>query len=106
MLTRWTGRRDYLALDLGRYRAVAAACGGDDDGSGSSVASDPAAVIEGYVAAYNTQDIDRVMAFFADDAVIIEGAERIEGAEAIRADELEQFTVHASGGDRWTELRL
>ena len=86
--------------------SLLAACGEDGDGSGSSAASDPSAVIEGYVAAYNAQDIDRVMAFFADDAVIVEGAERIEGTEAIRAGELDKFTVHAPGGEAYSISNL
>ena len=79
-MTRWK-------LSVGRVLTttiLVAGCGGDEDGSDSATASDAAAVVEGYVAAYNAQDIDRVMAFFAEDAVIIEGAERIEGAGAIR----------------------
>jgi len=84
---------------------VLAGCSGDD-GSGSSGALDPAEVVEGYVAAYNAQDIDRVMTFFADDAVIVEGAERIEGAEAIRAGELAKFEVHAPGGEAYSVSNL
>lgn len=87
---------------------VLAACGGDDDGSGSSGVSDPASVVEGYVAAYNAQDIERVMAFFAEDAVIIGdgGAERVEGAEAIRAEQLGNFDSHAPGGEAYSISNL
>jgi hypothetical protein len=85
---------------------VLAACNDDNDGSGSSRAADPAEVVEGYVAAYNAQDIDRVMAFFADNAVIINGTERIEGAEAIRAEELGGFEVHAPGGEAYSISNL
>ncbi len=80
------------------------ACGGDD-GSNATTGSDPAAVVEGYVAAYNAWDIDRVMTFFAEDAVVVGGeervggGERIEGAVAIRAGTLDEFTVHAPGGE-------
>ena len=84
---------------------VLAACS-DDDGSGSSGASDPAEVVEAYVAAYNAQDIDRVMAFFAEDAVKIDGAEQIDGAEAIRAGELAEFEVHAPGGEAYSISNL
>ncbi len=84
---------------------VPVACS-DDDGSGSSGDSDPAEVVQGYVAAYNAQDIDAVMAFFAEDAVIIEGAERFEGGEAIRAGELDKFEVHAPGGDAYSISNL
>ena len=91
---------------------LVSACGGDDDGSDSARASDAAAVVEGYVAAYNAQDIERVMTFFADDAVILDdaqrdgGAERIEGAMAIRASELEGFSVHAPGGEAYSISNL
>ena len=85
---------------------VLAGCSDDNDGSGSSGTSDPAEVVEGYVAAYNAQDIDRVMAFFAEDAVIIEGAERIEGTEAIRAGQLGEFEVHAPGGEAYSISNL
>ena len=84
---------------------VLAACS-DGDGSGSSGDLDPAEVVEGYVSAYNAQDIDRVMTFFADDAVIIEGAEGIEGAAAIRAGELAKFEVHAPGGEAYSISNL
>ena len=67
---------------------VLAACSDDSDGTGSPRDSDPAEVVEAYVAAYNAQDIDRVMRFFAEDTVLIDGAERIEGTEAIRAEQL------------------
>lgn len=82
-----------------------AACG-DDDGSGSSAASDPAEVVEGYAAAYNARDIDRVMAFFAEDAVIIDGAERIEGTRAIRAEQLGGFEFHVPGGAAYSISNL
>jgi hypothetical protein len=91
---------------------LVAACGGDDDGSDSAKGSDAAAVVEGYVAAYNAQDIDGVMTFFADDAVILAsaervgGAERIEGAAAIRASTLEGFSVHAPGGEAYSISNL
>ena len=85
---------------------VLAACSGNDDGSRSSGASDPAEVVEGYVAAYNAQDIDRVMAFFAEDAVIINGAEQFEGAEAIRKEELGGFILHAPGGAAYSVSNL
>ncbi|MDC3402458.1 nuclear transport factor 2 family protein [bacterium] len=81
---------------------VLAACNDDNDGSGSSRAADPVEVVEGYVAAYNAQDIDAVMAFFAEDAVIVDGTERIEGAEAIRAEELGAFEFHAPGGEAYS----
>ena len=92
--------------------ALVAGCGGDDDASNSANASDAAAVVEGYVAAYNAQDIDRVMTFFADDAVIVGaadrfgGAERIEGAAAIRASERVGFSVHAPGGEAYSISNL
>jgi hypothetical protein len=85
---------------------VLAACSGNDDGSRSSGASDPAEVVEGYVAAYNAQDIDRVMRFFAEDAVLIDGAERIEGTEEIQAEELGGFPLHAPGGEAYSISNL
>ena len=39
------------------------------------------------------------MAFFAEDSVIIDGAERTEGADAIRAEELGGFEFHVPGGE-------
>lgn len=89
---------------------IAAACGGSDDASRG--AADAAAVVERYVAAYNAQDIDEVMAVFADDAVIVGagdrfgGAERIEGAAAIRASERASFSVHAPGGEAYSISNL
>ena len=84
---------------------VLLACG-RDDGSTSSGASDPAAVVEGYVAAYNERDIDSVMAFFAEDALIINGAERIEGTEAIRAEQASAFEFHVPGGEAYSISNL
>ena len=101
--------RSRLSATVVLTAAVLVAACGDDDGSGDS---DPAAVVEGYVAAYNAQDIDRVMTFFADDAVIlvggerVGGAERIEGAAAIRAGTREEFTVHAPGGEAYSISNL
>jgi hypothetical protein len=46
------------------------------------------------------------MAFFAEDAVIIDGAERIEGAEAIREEELGGFQFHAPGGEAYSISNL
>ena len=83
-----------------------AACSDDNDGTGSPRDSDPAEVVEAYVAAYNAQDIDRVMRFFAGDAVLIDGAERIEGTEAIRAEELGGFPLHAPGGEAYSISNL
>jgi hypothetical protein len=85
---------------------VLAACSGNDDGSRSSGASDPAEVVKGYVAAYYAQDIDRVMRFFAEDAVLIDGAERIEGTEEIQAEELGGFPLHAPGGEAYSISNL
>ncbi len=84
--------------------SVIAACSGD--GSAFSRDSDPEQVVEGYIAAYNAQDIDRVMAFFAQDALFINGKERFEGAEAIRAEELLKFSVHAPGGEAYSISNL
>jgi len=84
---------------------VLAACS-DDSGPGSSGASDPTEVIEGYVTAYNAQDIDRVMAFFAEDAVLIDGTQRIKGTEAIRAEELRGFGIQAPGGEAYSISNL
>jgi ketosteroid isomerase-like protein len=58
---------------------ILAACG--NDGS-----SDPAAVVEGYVAAYNAGDVDAVVAFYVEDAVITGHpfATRTQGSGAIR----------------------
>ena len=85
---------------------VLAACGDGDDGTGSSRDADPAEVVEAYVAAYNAQDIHRVMRYFAEDAVLIDGAERIEGTEAIRAEELGGFPLHAPGGEAYSISNL
>jgi hypothetical protein len=94
---------------LGFVRAgtvVLAACSDDSDGTGSSGDSDPAEVVEGYVSAYNAQDIDRVMRLFAEGAVLIDGAERIEGTEAIRAEKLGGFENHAPGGEAYSISNL
>lgn len=85
---------------------VLGGCGDDNADSGFSRDSDPAEVIEGYVTAYNAQDIDRVMAFFTEDAVLIDGVERIEGTEAIRAEELGGFGVQAPGGEAFSISNL
>ena len=47
-----------------------------------------------------------MMAFFAEDAVMINGAERTEGAEAIRAELLAEFGVHAPGGEAYSISNL
>lgn len=54
------------------------ACGGDD--------TDPAGVIDDYVAAYNSGDIDAVMALFSEESVVTRHpfANRSEGLDAIR----------------------
>jgi hypothetical protein len=70
------------------------------------VAPDPEQVVEGYVAAYNAQDIDRVMAFVADDAVIIQGSDRLEGTDVIRTEILGEFEIHAPGGDAYSITNL
>lgn len=85
---------------------VLAACGNEPDTPGLRAASDPAGVVEGYVAAYNAQDIDRAMAFFANDAVIIQGTGRFEGADAIRTEVLGEFEIHAPGGDAYSISNL
>ena len=94
----------FLVMLGGTGVLVVAACG--DDGSGSSRAGAPGEVVQAYVAAYNAQDIDGVMALFAEDAVIVEGDERIEGAEAIRAGEVAKFEVHAPGGEAYSISNL
>ena len=68
--------------------------------------------IRAFLDAFNARDLDRVMSFFADDAVILGagarfgGAERIEGAAAIRASERRSFSVHAPGGDAYSISNL
>ena len=53
-MRRWLVAVISMAVILG-------ACGGDDD---------PAATLEGYIAAYNAGDIDEVMTFFSEDSVM------------------------------------
>lgn len=83
-----------------------AACDGEGNVSGSEASSDPADVIEGYVTAYNAHDIDGAMAFFAEDAVIIQGTDRFVGADAIRDAVLGEFEIHAPGGDAYSMSNL
>jgi hypothetical protein len=72
------------------------ACGGDD--------ADPGETVQAYIDAYNIRDIDAVMAVFADDAVITNHpfASRIEGAEAIRSLQVDDF--QAAGSDNAYEI--
>ncbi|MGB9372528.1 MAG: nuclear transport factor 2 family protein [Jiangellales bacterium] len=72
------------ALVLVVATATLAGCSGDDDGQ-----SNPAAVIETYVSAYNADDIDAVMALFTEDSTMV-GA--IVG-EAVGLDAIRQFTI-------------
>ena len=85
---------------------VLAACDDETAIPGLRTASEPAEVVEGYVTAYNAQDIDLAMAFFADSAVIIQGSDRIEGAAEIRTEILGEFEVHAPGGDAYSISNL
>lgn len=104
--------RSGLLLWLAFAAPVLSAACGQEEGSDSTTPSDPAAVVEGYVAAYNARDIDRVMTFFDDEAVIVGvearggGSDRIEGAAAIRAGTLDEFTVHAPGGEAYSISNL
>lgn len=68
-------------LLIGLVWAVLAlgACGGDD--------ADPAAVIEDYISAYNSGDIDAVMTLFSEESVVTghPSEARSEGLDAIRS---------------------
>lgn len=59
--------------------------------------ADPAAVIEGYIAAYNAGDIDGVMAVFTEESVVTGHPmeTRMEGLAAIRAIQLEDLNSAA-----------
>ena len=48
--------------------------------------SDPVAVVQAAYDRLNEDDIDGYMEFLSDDAVLVDGAGRYAGAEAIRAD--------------------
>lgn len=65
------------------------ACGGNE--------TDPASVIEGYIAAYNSGDIDGVMAVFTDQSVVTghPTQPRIEGLNAIRSNQLDDIRFAA-----------
>ena len=88
------------------FLTVLAACGGGADTSGPRAMSEPAEIVEGYVAAYNAQDIEGVMSFMADNAVVIQGSDQLEGADVIRNAVLEEFEIHAPGGDAYSISNL
>lgn len=49
-----------------------------------AAASDPAAVIREYEAAYNARDLDRLMELFTEESVVDTGEARLEGLDQIR----------------------
>ena len=66
-------------------------------GSGDQPPTDPGAVVESYIAAYNAHDIDALMDVFSDESEIInhsiEGT--VVGLDAIRAVHLEELSFAA-----------
>jgi uncharacterized protein (TIGR02246 family) len=56
----------------------------------------PTATVQGQLDAYNAQDLDAYMAFFADDCVIadLDGAVTMQGAAAIRSRYAQVFAQY------------
>ncbi len=65
---------------------LTSACGGGSDPADGG-GTDPAATVEGYIAAYNAHDVDEVMTFFSEDSVVTghPAAATSTGLDQIRA---------------------
>jgi hypothetical protein len=85
--------RSLLAV-LAILVVVLVGCGDDDDAE-SGDDSDAAAVIEAYVAAYNSGDIDAVVAVFSEDAVITQGSETSTGLTEIETLQIDDMSSAA-----------
>lgn len=90
-----------VVISHGDQRSQADAVGGPLDTNRSEqsggIPSDPAAVIEGYRIAYNSGDIEAVMALFADDSVLSGHplSTRSTGLAALRIVQLRDIAMAA-----------
>ena len=83
---------------LGALLAVLVLAGCSDDDSGDAAGSDPAAVLDAYVAAYNRGDVDAVMAFYSDASVVLgfPFADEQRGLESIRSVMIQDIAAAAA----------
>jgi hypothetical protein len=75
-------------------------CSDDDDGAESDDQANAAAVIEAYEAAYNSGDIDAIVAVFSEDAVITDHAMfrgELTGPAEIQSLHLDDMSRAAEG---------
>jgi hypothetical protein len=89
----------------GALLAVLVLAGCSDDDSGDAAGSDPAAVLAAYQETRNSGDVDAVMAFYAEDAVVENDDGVATGVSEIRILEAEVPGIQGStGGIEFTDL--